>query len=192
MISQRARKIFEEYPIIAAVRTPEDFECALESKVKVFFMVGGDVFKARKQIGELKARGDLLFFHMDLIEGLGKDPSGIRHAKEEFGVDGVQSTKPHILKIAKHEKLITVHRLFVTDFQSLQSGLNLAKMSKPDFLELTPGIIPKIVKMVKAEQSLPIISSGLVSTIEDVKDLISAGTSNICCSTRTLWNISYS
>ncbi len=76
---------------------------------------------------------------MDLVEGIGKDASGIRFAKEEFGIEGVQSTKTHILKMAKHEKLITVHRLFVTDFQSLQSGLNLAKISNPDFLELTPA-----------------------------------------------------
>ncbi len=189
MISHRARRKFEEYPVIAAVRTPEDFESALESKVKIFFMVGGDVFRVRKQIGEIKARGDIIFFHMDLVEGIGKDASGIRFAKEEFGIEGVQSTKTHILKMAKHEKLITVHRLFVTDFQSLQSGLNLAKISNPDFLELTPGILPRIVKMVKSEQTLPIISSGLVSTAEDVSTLIAAGASNIVCSTRELWTI---
>jgi glycerol uptake operon antiterminator len=60
MISQRARRKFDEYPIIAAVRTPEDFESALESKVKVFFMVGGDVFKVRDLISQIK-KGETLF-----------------------------------------------------------------------------------------------------------------------------------
>ena len=41
MITTAIRKKFMEYPVIAAVRTPEDFEAAFHSKVKIIFMVGG-------------------------------------------------------------------------------------------------------------------------------------------------------
>ena len=57
MITTAIRKKFMEYPVIAAVRTPEDFEAAFHSKVKIIFMVGGDVFKCRKKIQEAKEQG---------------------------------------------------------------------------------------------------------------------------------------
>jgi glycerol uptake operon antiterminator len=64
---------------------------------------------------------------MDLIEGIGKDASGLHFAKEEFGLDGVQSTKAHILKMAKHEKLITVHDCSLLIFSHYKAVLTLPK-----------------------------------------------------------------
>lgn len=180
---------FREYPVIAAVRTQEDYASALDSKVKVTFMVGGDVFKVKKEMQETKDKEGLLFFHMDLIEGIGKDPSGIHYAIEHFGIDGIISTKNQILKIGKQEKIMTVHRIFLMDFQALNSGMNLIKISKPDFIELTPGVIPKIIKKVRDECVQPIITSGLISSSEDVKMMIRSGASNIVCSCKELWRL---
>lgn len=189
MISQTVSKKFSEYPIIAAVRTPEDFEAAFQSKVKVLFMVGGDVFKAEEELKRAAKAGYVVFLHMDLIEGIGRDASGLRFAKKEFGIQGIQSTKTHMLKIAKSEELCTVHRLFVTDFQSLKSGMTLVKNSNPDFVELTPGILPKVIWKVKREQARPIIASGLIATANEVKSLTAAGASNLVCSNHALWNL---
>lgn len=189
MLTQSVRRKFQEYPVIAAVRTPEDFEKALDSKVRILAMVGGDVFKAKPQILKAKKKGCLVFFHIDLVEGIGKDASGIHFAKEEFGIDGVQSTRTHILKLARHERLITIHRLFVNDFQGLKSGMTLVESSNPDFVELTPGIIPRIIRKVTNEQQRPVIASGLVATENDVKVLLEAGASNIVCSSQNLWTL---
>lgn len=189
MITQSAQTKFEQYPVIAAVRTPEDFHCALESKMAVVFMVGGDVFKVRDEIARVKASNRLIFFHMDLVEGIGKDGSGIHFAKEEFGIDGIQSTKAHLLKLAKHENLMTCHRIFLMDFQALESGMHMLKQSQPDFVELTPGIVPRIVRKVNLEFKQPVISSGLVSREKDIKVLKEAGAHNIVCSNRKLWSL---
>lgn len=151
-------------------------------------MVGGDVFKCRKKIQEAKEQGMVVFFHMDLVEGIGKDASGIHFAKETLGISGVQSTRVHILKLAKQEKLVTVHRLFVTDFQALQSGLKLVHTSNPDFVELTPGILHPIVKKVSKEIPYPVISSGLIAGKDEVEKLLEEGASNIVCSDQKLWS----
>jgi glycerol uptake operon antiterminator len=189
MISKQILSKFKEYPVIAGVRTQEDYASALDSRVKIIFMVGGDVFKVQKEMSILKDKGGLLFLHMDLIEGIGKDPGGIHFAKEQFGIDGIISTKTNILKIAKEEKLITVHRIFLMDFQALNSGMNLIKLSHPDFIELTPGVIPRVVKKVSKENSQPVITSGLISSEEDVRTMIRSGASNIVCSCRKIWNM---
>jgi glycerol uptake operon antiterminator len=180
---------FKEYPVIAAVRTKEDYCSALTSKVKVMFMVGGDVFKVKEEMKAHKAKDGLLFLHMDLIEGIGKDLGGINFAKENFGIDGIISTKNHILKIGKQENLITVHRIFLMDFQALNSGMHLIKSSNPDFIELTPGVIPRVVNKVSRECSQPVISSGLISSEEDVRMMIRSGASNIVCSCKKIWNM---
>lgn len=189
MIKKENLVKFKEYPVIAAVRTQEDYASALESKVKVIFMVGGDVFKVKREMKALKEKNRLLFLHMDLIEGIGKNAGGIEYAIENFGIDGIISTKNQILKIGKLENIMTVHRIFLMDFQALNSGMNLIKTSKPDFIELTPGVIPKIVKKVKVDCTQPIITSGLISSGEDVKMMIRAGASNIVCSCRELWQL---
>ncbi len=135
-----------------------------------------------------KEQGMVVFFHMDLVEGIGKDASGIHFAKETLGISGVQSTRVHILKLAKQEKLVTVHRLFVTDFQALQSGLKLVHTSNPDFVELTPGILHPIVKKVSKEIPYPVISSGLIAGKDEVEKLLEEGASNIVCSDQKLWS----
>lgn len=189
MISKQKFSIFKEYPVIAGVRTQDDYASALDSSVRIIFMVGGDVFKVQKEMKIHKDKGGLLFLHMDLIEGIGKDHGGINFAKEHFGIDGIISTKNNVLKIGKEENLITVHRIFLMDFQALNSGMNLIKLSKPDFIELTPGVIPRIVKKVSTENSQPVITSGLISSEEDVKTMIRAGALNIVCSCRKIWNM---
>ena len=108
--------------------------------------------------------------------------------KETLGISGVQSTRVHILKLAKQEKLVTVHRLFVTDFQALQSGLKLVHTSNPDFVELTPGILHPIVKKVSKEIPYPVISSGLIAGKDEVEKLLEEGASNIVCSDQKLWS----
>ncbi|MGL4606292.1 MAG: glycerol-3-phosphate responsive antiterminator [Eubacteriaceae bacterium] len=189
MIKKEDFKKFKEYPVIAAVRTREDYFCAINSKVKVIFMVGGDVFKVKKEIDLVKQDKRLLFFHMDLVEGIGKDHSGIHYAVENFGIDGIISTKNQMIKIGKQENITTVHRIFLMDFLALNSGMNLVGISKPDFVELTPGVIPKVVRKVKNELGQPIIASGLISSEEDVKTMIRSGANNIVCSCKDLWSL---
>ncbi|MEG0377432.1 MAG: glycerol-3-phosphate responsive antiterminator [Eubacterium sp.] len=107
MITHKQLEVFCSYPVIAAVRTPEDFEKALASKVNVFFMVGGDFFKAKEQIKKLKDKGCLLLLHMDLIEGIGRDHGGICFAVEHGGIDGIISTKSQMIKIAAKDQMRT-------------------------------------------------------------------------------------
>lgn len=187
MITKTARSIFQAYPIIAAVRTPEDYERAFESKVRILSMVGDDIFKVEKHILKAKDKGLLVLLRMDLVEGLGKDESGIRYAKERLGVDGIHSAKLYISKIAKKERMITIHRVFVNDFRGYKSGMSQVESIKPDFVDLTPGIIPRMVRKASQDYPYPVIASGLVSTENDVKTLMEAGASNFVCSTQKLW-----
>ena len=177
------------FPVIAAVRTPDAFERALESEVKAISVVGGDFFQLTPYLERAAQEEKTVLLHMDLIEGIGRDAGGIRFAKEQYGIAGIHSTKSHMIKLAKEESMITIHRLFITDFQSIESGLNMIRSSRPDYVEITPGTLPRIVRKFRQEQKSPVISSGLIENEKDLEILTRAGASNFVCSKDVLWNL---
>lgn len=61
MITTAIRKKFMEYPVIAAVRTPEDFEAAFHSKVKIIFMLEEMYLNAERKSRKQKNREWLSF-----------------------------------------------------------------------------------------------------------------------------------
>lgn len=178
---------FHAYPVIAAVKTVEEFDKALHSDVRVISMVGGDFFQTTDLLLKARKEQKTVLVHMDLIEGIGKDKGGINFAKEKYGIAGIHSTRSHILKIAKAEGLITIHRLFITDSQSISSGFTMVKISNPDYVEVTPGIMPRVVQRIQRKQSKPVITCGLIQSAKDVFMILKAGASNVVCSEQSLW-----
>ena len=178
---------FRKYPVIAAIRGPEDFARALSGDVRVISVVGGNIFQMTDQLLQAKEEKKTVLFHMDLVEGIGRDKAGMHYAKETFGIAGIHSTRSHIIKLAKAEDLITIHRLFITDFQSITSGLSMVKISNPDFVEVTPGVLPRSVNTISRSQGKRVIASGLVQSEKDIQILLRAGASNMVCSSQSLW-----
>ncbi|MEG0377889.1 MAG: glycerol-3-phosphate responsive antiterminator [Eubacterium sp.] len=187
MISKKQLEIFRSYPVIASVRSAEDCERALDSKVKVLFMVGGDYFKQATYIKPLHEKGGLMLIYLDLIGGIGKNADGIDYAIHHDHIDGILSAKGHIVKMAENANLIAVSRIFMTDKLALLNGLKLADDLSPDFIELTPGLMPRLVKSVHNQTGIPIITSGFISKPSDVKTMLAAGAVNIASSTSELW-----
>ena len=100
--------------IIAATRTEEDFENALKSNVKIIFDLAPDIADVREKIEKAHSFGKMLFLHIDLATGIGKDKSGISFLKN-LGIDGILSTKASMIKIAKELDLKAIQRFFIID-----------------------------------------------------------------------------
>lgn len=131
-------------PVIAAIRDFGDISIALKKKVEIIFLlVGGilDLMEIRKKIKS----GPLLFSHLDLIEGIGKDREGMRFLSQKAIVDGILTTRSYLIKCARKEGLFAIQRLFILDSEALRTGLGVIKNSRPDAIEILPGIIlPKL------------------------------------------------
>lgn len=189
MITKKQLEIFKENPVIASVRSIEGCEEALAGNIKIFFMVGGNYFALARYIGQIKKKGGLVFVYIDLINGIGKDTEGIEYLVDRDHIDGILSTKAHMIKLANRTNLISISRLSITDKLALKNGLRLAKDMNPDILELTPGLMPRIVKCVSEKVTIPIITSGLISRPSDVRTMLAAGAMNIATSEQELWNL---
>ena len=57
--------LFANRKVAAAVRTEEDFQAALASKVDIIFLLYSDLLTIERQIARAHAAGKKLFIHMD-------------------------------------------------------------------------------------------------------------------------------
>jgi glycerol uptake operon antiterminator len=178
----------QQSPVIAAVRDMEDLECALDKKIRVIFLLAGDIFDLIDIDKHLRAPGHLFLLHLDLFRGIARDQVGISYLKESFAIDGIISTHVNIIHYAKKQHLIALQRLFIVDSESLKSGARLVHSSSPDSVEILPGIIlPFIEESLRALDLPPIVAGGLIKTKEEVDRILAAGAVAVSTSRKELW-----
>lgn len=172
--------------IIAATRTEEDFENALKSNVKIIFDLAPDIADVREKIEKAHSFGKMLFLHIDLATGIGKDKSGISFLKN-LGIDGILSTKASMIKIAKELDLKAIQRFFIIDSQSVTATIDGIKNTKADMIEIMPSLVFRVINRLKSERDIPIIAGGLVETAEDVKAAKENGAFAVSTGKQDLW-----
>ena len=104
-------------------------------------------------------------------------------------VDGIISTRVSIIKAARDVGLFTVQRFFAVDSHSIDTTLESIKSSKPDMIEVMPGIATKVIAKLKGQLNIPIIGGGLVDTADEVRAILRSGASGVSTSKRELWEL---
>lgn len=179
---------FMKKPIAAAIRTEKDFSTALRSDVDMIFLLHSNIMTVQQYIKEIHSAGKKAFVHVDFAEGIGKDRYGLEFLAKQ-GVDGILTTRTNIVKAAKEYGLITVQRFFIVDSHSLGTSVDSIKISKPDIIEIMPGVVTKKIKEFADKASMPIIAGGLVETVEEVKAALVAGADVVSTGEADLWNV---
>ena len=168
--------ILKNKPIIAAFRDIGTIRVKELVKTDVLFILGGTIFDLPGIMDQAKKAGKLVFVDIDLIKGIGKDAPGIQYLAHEIQVHGIITTRSNLIKSARKENLISVQRIFVLDSESLAGGLGVIDKSRPDAAEILPGLIlPKIMKTIRSKSSIPVIAGGLITTHQEVKEILSSG-----------------
>lgn len=180
-------ELFENGRIISATRSDEDFLRAVASDPCVIFDLYPDLMNVSAKVKKCHEAGKKYFVHMDLAKGLGKDESGMRFLKR-IGVDGILSTKVSMIKTAKECGLFTVQRFFIVDSQSIHTTLEAVKSSKPDMIEIMPGIVCKVIEKMTKLTDIPIIAGGLIDTCEEIREIIAGGATAVSTGKCELWN----
>lgn len=176
-------------PVIAAVRDDEGVRQAAASPVAAVFLLGGSILTLEEQVHMLRGAGKLVFLHMDLCEGLGRDAASVRWCARNLELNGVISTKSALLKAAAEAGLTTIQRMFLMDSASLTSGMKLMKGCMPDMVELMPGLVPKAIAAVGGKLNIPVIAGGMVTEDQEVAQALAAGALAVSTSDRRLWRM---
>jgi glycerol uptake operon antiterminator len=179
---------FMKKPIAAAIRTERDFSTALRSDVDMIFLLHSNIMTVHQYVKEIHSAGKKAFVHVDFAEGLGKDRYGLEFLAKQ-GVDGILTTRTNIVKAAKEYGLITVQRFFIVDSHSLGTSVDSIKISKPDIIEIMPGVVTKKIKEFAEKASMPIIAGGLVETAEEVRAALEAGANVVSTGEAELWSM---
>lgn len=179
--------VFGNRRVCAAVRTRDDFEYSLKSKVDVVFLLYSNILTMKKHIDECHAAGKKIFIHMDFVEGVGKDRVGLEYLKT-LGVDGILTTRTNLIRTAKELGLITVQRFFIVDSHSVDTAVESIRIAKPDVVEIMPGVVRKKIREFSQKVSTDILAGGLVEFKEDVDLAIEAGATAVSTADRELWN----
>ncbi|MBQ2695724.1 MAG: glycerol-3-phosphate responsive antiterminator [Clostridia bacterium] len=172
--------------IIAAVKNEAEFQAALASDVKLIFHLVPNIMTLQDNIKQAHSSGKSFFIHLDLAEGIAKDKFGVKYVKT-LGVDGIITTRANIVKFAKEEKLFTVQRFFILDSRSVEAIFETLKSSKPDMIEIMPGVVPKIISRLKERLTIPIIAGGLIETKDEVQAIFNSGAKGVSTGKKTLW-----
>lgn len=150
----------------------------------------GDLFSVVTACRRLKEAGKLVLVHLDLVAGLGRDPTAVRFLKDEAGAHGVVSPGSTVIVSARKLGIVAVQRLFAHDSPSLETGLRVLEQSRPDFIEVLPGLaLPRVAGILRKRLHQPLIAAGLIRSEEEVRAVLRAGAVAVDTSARELWNL---
>ncbi len=174
----------ERTPIIGAIHDYQ-WSDVLNSPVEILFYLKANILTVEQRITEAHKKGKAIFVHLDLCEGVGKDRAGLEFLAN-CGVDGVVTTRAQNIRQAKELGLLTVQRFFALDSKGLASIDEMINTSKPDLIEIMPGVVTKIIGRF-SNCNIPVIAGGLIETNAEVTGAIGSGAIAVSTSCRDLW-----
>ena len=132
-------------PVIAAVKTDEALTAALASPCSAVFLLASTLLTVDGLVHRIHDAGKLAVVHIDLVDGLSSREIAVDSLNALCHPDGIISTRPTLIRRARHRGLLTVQRAFILDSLSLTSLPGQLEQGKPDFVEILPGIMPRVI-----------------------------------------------
>lgn len=182
------KELLEENPVIAAVKNEEQLDLAVNSEAQIIFVLFGDVMNIKTISETITSKNKIGIIHIDLVEGFTNKEVVIRYIKEETKFSGIISTKPQVVKLAKKYNLIGVQRVFIFDTLSLNNVIN-HMISECDAVEVLPGIIPKVLKIISKHSNKPVVAGGLIETKDEVMQALSSGATCVSTTKKEIWDM---
>ena len=183
----------EANPVIAAVKNDAGLQAAVEmEEIQVIFVLYGDVCTIPEILEKIKAAGKKAMVHSDLIAGLSAKEISVEFIARQTRADGIITTKPALVRRAKELGIFAVLRFFVIDSLALKNIENLEMQcgtSRPDFIEVLPGVMPKVLGRIAKVSRIPMIAGGLITEKEDVIAALSAGAIAVSSTNQDVWNL---
>ncbi len=181
------KEILGSHPIIAAVRNLEDLDKAINSPVTTIFLMCGDILSVKDVVDKAHKNDMTIFLHIELIKGVESDNKGIQYIAKKVRPNGIVTTKSRLIKEAKRSGLYAIQQLFLIDTYALNTSIYHIKENNPDAIELMPGLMPRIIRKVVTETSLPVIAGGLIHRDDEIKLATDSGAISCAIGQSSLW-----
>lgn len=174
-------------PIIAAVNDLSQLEAALNSPCESIFLLTGNIFNLKEIANKVQEKNKGLYINIDLIDGFSKDTWGLEYIVKNIYPDGIITSKNSLVKLSKDLGALTIQRVPILDSKSLDKAIREVIHNRPNIVEILPGIMPNIIRMIESKTMIPVIASGLILSHKDLLNSLEAGASAISTSNQKLW-----
>lgn len=181
--------VLEDMPIIIAVKDDPGLQKCLQCDKQVVFVLYGSVITIPGIVQTLKDGGKTVFVDIDLLDGLSAREASVDYLSRNTQADGIISTKAALIRHARSLGLITVHRTFLLDSLALENLRKSGSQNYADFIEILPGLMPKLIARLSEKLPCPLIASGLIADKEDVITALSAGATAISSTNPDVWEL---
>ena len=160
------------------LRYPGDQDC--------FYLIWGHLFSWRDCEGSEGCGQDR---HVDLIGGLSTREVAVDFIHTSTMADGIITTKPSLIRRARELSMFTVLRFFLLDSMAFENICQQQYSVKPDFIEVLPGVMPRIIEKLCHLVKIKIIAGGLISDRESVVAALDAGAMGVSSTSHQVWRL---
>lgn len=186
---EKIRDLFEISPIITAVKDEQGLEKALKTESPVVFLLFGNICSITGLVDQVKNSGKIAIVHVDLIQGLSSKEVAVDFIHQNTRADGIISTKAPLVRHAMDLGMVGGQRTFLIDSMALETTKKQLLTFQPDFMELMPGVMPKILKTVRGYTEIPLVAGGLISDKKDILAAFDAGVDAVSTTREELWGL---
>lgn len=184
----------EQKQVIAGIKRAADVEKALAADIKIVFFLTGTIFDLKELMKTMRRapphKRALVFSHVDLLQGIGRDAAGMRFLADEVGINGILTTRSHLIRAAKEAGLFAIQRFFLLDSEAVKTAVNILSSSKPDAVEMLPALVlPNIWRRFTLHELPPVIAGGLVETESELRTVLTAPVKAVSTSKQALWTV---
>ena len=183
----KAIELLEASPVIVAVKDESGLKKCFESECQVVFVLYGSICNIEEIVRQIKERGKIAIVHADLTAGLSAKEIAVDFIKQNTQADGIISTKPLLVKRALELGLFGIQRTFIIDSLAMSTTKKQIDTFHPDLVEVMPGVMPKVLREIRAYTDIPIIAGGLISDKKDIMAAFAAGADAISTTKQELW-----
>ena len=176
-------------PVIAAVKDDVGLRGALASECQVIFLLYGSIVNIEELVQQIHQAGKTCFVHIDLMDGFSNREAAVDGLVRICHPDGVISTRMPQVRRAQQLGLVGILRAFLLDSMSVATLLQQLESSRPDYVEVLPGILPTIIREITAETTIPLIAGGLIRGKQDVIQALQAGVTAVSSSSPKVWSL---
>jgi glycerol uptake operon antiterminator len=174
-------------PCCAAIVDGARLPIALASRAPAIFVLRGNGLDLADLVRRVHDAGKLVAVHLDLVDGLKADHWGVVWLARS-GVDAVITSHGQLMQVIRNEGVTAIHRLLLSRREHLENALGALERSRPDIVEILPGVIlPAVVGMLP-RLSTPMLAGGFIRTPSDARAALKAGAIGVTTSSEALWD----
>lgn len=172
--------------VIPAISSQAEAEQFLNGPLTVGILIDFHLSELKEIIDQIHQKKKMALVHLDLVKGISIDRYGCEYIIQRLNADGILSMSSEVIETAKQWNRISIQRMFLTDSKNLEKDIKAMNLSKPDFVELLPGLASEIFPQIKLRLHSPILGGGLIKTYEQIYDCLRNGASAVTLSSLAL------